>query len=396
LLINSPLISPMNLQASQPKAIIVDDDADIRQIVVGLAKRAGFQVRTAGHGGELPGLLADEAPHLIVLDLRMQDGDGIEAIRTLSSAKIEADLVILSGEDRRVLDASADIARERGLKLRGIFQKPFDVQALQALFGVVNQECRPFSAEELDDCMETGLLKLHFQPKLALRTRKIVGVEALLRYNGARVVSPEQLVAAAETANRMDEVTTWVFRTAVDQIARWRKKGLDLRLAVNISASDTKRDDLPELFSEICRNAALPPAHVTLELTETSVMSDQQTARETMVRLRLKGFRLSIDDVGTGYSSLVRLKQLPFSELKIDRSFAMALHQSRDNEMIVKALCHMAQDLELASVIEGLETARALEYAAACGCDEGQGYVISRPGEPGAIEELLLCYNMAM
>jgi EAL domain-containing protein (putative c-di-GMP-specific phosphodiesterase class I) len=140
----------------------------------------------------------------------------------------------------------------------------------------------------------------------------------------------------------------------------------------------------------LCQAHDVPPAAITLELTETSVMSDQLATTETMVRLRLKGFQLAIDDVGTGYSSLIRLKQLPFSEMKIDRSFAITLDKSRDNAMIVTALVQMARSLELKSVTEGVETASTLEFAAACGCDEAQGYFIARPGEAATIEAILM------
>ena len=378
-------------EAFSPTAIVVDDDPDIRHLVSLVAERAGYRVRSVGNGDELLALIGETQPNLIVLDLQMQETDGIEIMRMLAARQIASKLIILSGEDLRIINTSGEIAKERGLNIRGVFQKPVDMIQLLGLMGDLNRQSRPFGRNDLVEALAAQRLRLHYQPKLDLLTRRITGVEALLRCggDGLPVVSPESIVLIAETGGLMGRLTGWVFETAIAQAGVWRKKGFDLNFAINISASIANDPALPEQLSRICQSHEVPPSAITLELTETCAMSDQLSASETMVRLRLKGFRLAIDDVGTGYSSLVRLKQLPFSEMKVDRSFAITLDTSRDNAMIVKALIQMARSLELKSVIEGVETGSTLEFAADCGCDEAQGYFIARPADAPTIETFL-------
>src|SRR5690606_13302383 len=155
---------------------------------------------------------------------------------------------------------------------------------------------------------------------------------------------PETVISVAENGGTIDELTELVFRKALAQRQRWSRRGLDLGIALNLSARSTFNQDLPEFLVALCAETGVPHDAVTIELTETAVMDDRLVAMEAMVRLRLKGFRLSIDDFGTGYSSLLRLKQLPFSELKVDKSFVIAMHGSRDYPVIVNAMIQRSEE----------------------------------------------------
>lgn len=362
-------------------AFVVDDEPAIREFVAAVARQAGFDVKMAGSGNELLGLLAESFPHIIILDLNMANTDGVQVMRQLAERAVGSKIVIFSGSDVRVIEASSEIAQQRGLTIGAILQKPVRKVELLEVLQRLARESAPFTPATLRACLDAHLITLSYQPKISLPSCEVVGCEALLRCvdPGGRAVAPEKVIAVAEDGGLVDEVTEWVFREAIRQLEHWSRAGLDLGIAVNFSPRSTFNQDLPELLSGICAEQRVATDAVTVELTETAVMDDRLSAMETLVRLRLKGFRLSIDDFGTGYSSLLRLKQLPFTELKVDKSFTIALHGSRDNAVIVRAMIQLAKNLDMRSVIEGVEDKAALEFVARSGAAEAQGYFIGRP-----------------
>ncbi len=364
-----------------PRAVIVDDEPAIREYVAMVARQAGFEVDLAASGTELIDQLAEPFPHIIVLDLNMAHTDGVQVMRELARRKIDSRIVIFSGSDIRVIEAASEIARQHGLSIGAVLQKPVRKAALLKALERLGQESTPFTAATLQTCLDRKLISLNYQPKISLPTCEIIGCEALLRCVDpvGRPVNPEEVIAVAEGNGMIDTVTEQVFREAIEERRRWSGQGFDLGVAVNLSALSTFNQELPELFNSICAEHQVPTKAVTVELTESAVMDDRLLAAEAMVRLRLKGFNLSIDDFGTGYSSLLRLKHIPFTEMKVDKSFVIALHQSRDNAVIVKAIIQLARSLEMSSVVEGVEDKAALDFVAQCGCDEAQGYFIARP-----------------
>ena len=364
-----------------PIAVIVDDERAIQEYVAAVAQEAGFNTRTAGSGDELLGLLAEPFPSIIVLDLNMANTDGVQVMRELAVRHVTSKIVIFSGSDLRVIEASSEIALQHGLAIGAVLQKPIRKAELLKVLQRLNQESSPFSLVTLRACMAEKLLALHYQPKISLPSCEVVGCEALLRCMDplGRAIPPETVISVAERGDMIDEVTEWVFREAIAQRRRWSAQGLDMGVSVNLSARNTFNQNLPELFAAICAENDVPAGAVTIELTESSVMDDRLLAMETMVRLRLKGFRLSIDDFGSGHSSLLRLKQLPFTELKVDKSFLIGLHGSRDYAVIVRAIIQLAQSLEMRSVVEGVEDRKALDFITELGCQEAQGYFIARP-----------------
>jgi EAL domain-containing protein (putative c-di-GMP-specific phosphodiesterase class I)/CheY-like chemotaxis protein len=364
-----------------PRAIIVDDEPAIREYVGMVARQAGFDISLAGSGDEFLGLLGEPFPALIVLDLNMANTDGVQVMRELAARQVTSKIVIFSGSDYRILEASGNIARQHGLTISAVVQKPIRKNELLQLLRKLGLESEVFSATTLRACLDEKLIALHYQPKIALPSRAVIGCEALLRCSDSlgRAVPAEKAISVAESAGMIDELTEWVFREALTQRESWSRAGFDLSIAVNLSAHSSFNQDFPELLVRLCAERHVPTTAVTIELTESAVMDDRLLAMETMVRLRLKGFQLSIDDFGTGYSSLLRLKQLPFTEMKVDKSFIIALHESRDNAVIVKAIIQLARNLEMRCVAEGVEDRKALEFVVGHGCDEAQGYHIARP-----------------
>ena len=230
--------------------------------------------------------------------------------------------------------------------------------------------------------LERDQLRLHYQPQLSLRTGRVIGVEALLRWNHPELgqVSPAEFIPVAEKSGLILPIGEWVLRTAVGQMVSWIHSGLEpIIMAVNISAVQFRQPNLPELVSHILAEAALAPEYLELELTEGVATDDPKGAIAIMGELRTRGVRMSIDDFGTGYSSLSYLKRFPVYKLKIDQSFVRDIVLDPEDKAIVDAIIGMASSLGLQTIAEGVETLEQLDALRAKGCDEVQGYFFSRP-----------------
>ncbi|MBV8156746.1 MAG: EAL domain-containing protein, partial [Dyella sp.] len=218
----------------------------------------------------------------------------------------------------------------------------------------------------------------------------LVGAEVLLRWTHPELgeISPAEFVPIAEESGVIGQIGEWVLRTAVRQASSWVRQGLPkMTIAVNLSAVQFRQSNFPTLVERILKEEGLPPAYLDLELTEGTAMHDPAGAIAIMNRLREIGISLSIDDFGTGYSSLSYLKKFRLSKLKIDRAFVRDLSSNVEDRAIVSAVTHMARSLGLRTVAEGVETAEQLVVLAHCGCDELQGYFVSRPVTAGEFEK---------
>jgi EAL domain-containing protein (putative c-di-GMP-specific phosphodiesterase class I) len=365
----------------------VDDDAGLRKFAEMLAEAAGFQPETAKNGTEALARIEALKPAVVLLDLQMPGKDGIDVMHGMAAAHSTAQLIIFSGNDRRTLDVAAEIAQQRGLKVAAKLQKPVVADQLRRVLAQLSLELSPFDEARLRECLDNHTIGLQYQPKIHLPDREVVGVEALLRCvdTAGRAISPEAVLTVAEQCGCGDELSYVIFGSAIAQRRLWSEQGLEISVAVNLSAKGAVRHDLPDRLYELCEVNRVPAAAITIELTETAVMNDNLLAMETLVRLRLRGFGLSIDDFGTGYSSLVRLQQLPFSELKIDKSFVTTRQKSSQNNAIIRAVTQLALNLNLKCVIEGVEDEDALRLAESLGCDYAQGYLISPSLPPDRI-----------
>lgn len=232
----------------------------------------------------------------------------------------------------------------------------------------------------VEQAAATGQLYLMYQPKLDLRTAAITGVEALARWQHSRrgEISPVDFVPAIERSGLIDWFSAWVLSTAARQWAEWCAKGLDLELAVNISALNLRHVSFPDSVTGICVAEGVPQERLTLELTEGATQ-DATKLMDTVSRFRLKGIGISLDDFGTGYGSLVQLRSLPFTELKIDRCFVADLLISADSRAITRGLIGMAHEIGLIVTAEGVEDHDTLAALQAFGCDKAQGFLIARP-----------------
>ncbi len=237
--------------------------------------------------------------------------------------------------------------------------------------------------DALERALLNGRLHMAYQPKVSLIDGSLKRVEALVRWDDPDLgsVPPSRFVPLAERHGLIDPLTQWGLRTSLRQWLTWREQGIDTSLAFNISALSLDQLDVPDLVERMCRALDVPPERLVLELTEGATQP-LITLMDTLTRFRIKGIGLAIDDFGVGYSTLMQLRQLPFTELKIDRFFVEDAPQEHDSALIVRSIIDLAHGLGLTVTAEGVETVEQLRLLRGLGCDVAQGYLIARPLEP--------------
>jgi diguanylate cyclase (GGDEF)-like protein len=234
---------------------------------------------------------------------------------------------------------------------------------------------------DLRDAIDGDTLELHYQPKIALGDGNVVGVEALLRWHHPKLgrIPPDQIIPLAEQTGLIRPLTRWVLGTALRQCTAWKQERIDLHVAVNLSPYCLQDNELADWISQWFRNNPATTSDLVLEITESAMMSDPNKAIEVLTRFDEMGISISVDDFGTGFSSLACLKKLPIDELKVDRSFVMDMMANDNDAVIVRSTIDLAHNLGLRVVAEGVEDVEKLEYLKILRCDFAQGYHISRP-----------------
>jgi len=236
-----------------------------------------------------------------------------------------------------------------------------------------------------------GRLRMVYQPKVSLTDGRLRRVEALVRWDDPELgaISPSRFVPLAEKHGLIDQLTQWGLRTTLRQWLNWCEDGLDTCLAFNISALSLDQLDFPDLVERMCRALEVPADRLVLELTEGATQPLVKLM-DTLTRFRIKGIGLAIDDFGVGYSTLMQLRQLPFTELKIDRFFIEDAPMSKDSALIVKSIIDLAHGLSLTVTAEGVETAEQMKLLRELGCDVAQGYFVARPLEPNKLKDWIV------
>jgi diguanylate cyclase (GGDEF)-like protein len=255
----------------------------------------------------------------------------------------------------------------------------------------LNDEARLVLAGELRRAIENEELVLHFQPKAELASGRIVGVEALVRWQHPErgFIPPNDFIPIAERTGLIKQLSRYVVASALRQCGEWRAAGLDLHVAVNLTIPDLLDLELPDLIAALLAENDVRPDQLELEITETTILADPFRVRQVLARLNEMGLRLAIDDFGTGYSSLAYLRRLPVQTIKVDRSFVMDMCENASDATIVRSTIDLGRNLGLEVVAEGVETEEAWDALRALGCTLAQGYLISRPLPAEELAELL-------
>lgn len=385
---------------SKLRFLVVEDQAFQREALVMLLESIGArQVRQAEHGRAALELIETGWPpsDIILCDIDMPEMDGMTFLRLLSDAHCRASIILISGVDRAMLNSVEAMAKAYGLELLGTMPKPPSRSTLLSLIAAHRHDSTqqrpggsdPIPGHEIAAALKNGEFVPYFQPKVSLASGKVVGVEALVRWNHPTrgLLAPGVFLHLVETGGFMDSLTWIILAKSAAICKRWHEQGLPLKVSVNLSLSSLARIELAERIFEVVTQQGLAPEAMILEVTETAAMSDVGQCIENLVRLRLRGFGLSIDDYGTGYSSMQQLTRVPFTELKIDQSFVKIAGQHESGSVVVESAIDIARKLGLKSTAEGVETIEQWDMLRKMGCDIAQGYWLSRPMAEAAVAD---------
>lgn len=281
----------------------------------------------------------------------------------------------------RNAESALHFAKSRGRHNHQFYDQDIQTKTLRKLT-VGNQ---------LRRALERNELELVYQPKLDLKTKNITGMEALLRWHNTNIgaIEPDEFIAIAEETGQVNEIGSWVLKEACEQARRWQIRNYNIPISVNISARQFQQQGLYKTIANVLAETQLPPELLELEITETMLLDDPDSAITTLAQLKEMGVRISVDDFGTGYSSLSYLKKLPIDSLKIDRAFIKDLAQDKDDEAITHAIISLAKNLNLSVIAEGVETYEQFNFLMNAGCEQVQGFLIAQPMT--AQESTLFC-----
>ncbi len=380
------------LNKAKLKVLILDDDVFMLQLLSHLLASQGFASVTPCDNGHQALNLFDSArtaPDLILLDLNMPEMDGVEFIRHLVKSNYTGSLILISGENSRVLQSAEKLVQAHRITILGHLRKPVKPAELTALIETwkIPAQDKPrrlnksYSREEVRAAISNGELVNYYQPKVAVANGDVVGVETLARWRHPLdgMVFPDQFIPVAETDDLINDLTRAVMTGALAQSRAWRQAGLSLRVAINLSMDNLTSLDFADVVAELAAAAEVAPQDLILEVTESRLMTDMKVPLDILTRLSLKRFHLSIDDFGTGHSSLTQLSDIPFDELKVDRSFVHGADGNDTLRAIYDASLGLAKQLDMKVVAEGVEDRKDWAFLRRTGCDFAQGYFIGRP-----------------
>jgi EAL domain-containing protein (putative c-di-GMP-specific phosphodiesterase class I)/FixJ family two-component response regulator len=372
--------------------LVIDDDPDMCAFVSRVATSAGLAPRAATSFEQFKAFLTPETG-VVVIDLQMPEVDGVEVLRYLAARGFAAEVVLISGYDKKVLNVAAQLGASLGLDMLASLQKPLDAGQLREVLARRGEGKRLAGASvaqptggtelaSLRQAIERDELLVQYQPKVHVRTRALAGFEALVRWQhpALGLLPAAAFVADFEAAELIEDLTWVVFRKVCADRKGWPAHARAVPVAVNLSALLLRDLGLPEKLQAIVAEHGGRPSDFVLEITESGLLRQLHTALDILARIRLKRFELSIDDFGTGYAMMHQLRRVPARELKLDMAFVQSMLTDESADIILRKTLELAHELEMSVVAEGVETAAQLERLAQYGCDVAQGYLFGRPG----------------
>lgn len=384
----------MNLYLATKRALIVDDDCMVLRLTAQMLVTMGFRHVAACLSGHeaLQRLKADVAEtDLLLLDLMMPGLDGICLLRELANMNFQGYVVLMSGSGKQILGALDRLASPR-LKVLGTIEKPVTRAQIDLLLQKMNGEnntSRYLLEESLtNEDIASGLAANEFipffQPKVELHNTGVNGFEALARWQRSNntLTAPTHFISIAESNGQIFDIDMMVFAKTCHFMRDWAGKGYHLTGSVNLSATTLDRPDAFDYIRNTVQQSGVNLHNLVFELTESVLIEEASTAMENVLRLHLYGARLSMDDFGNCYSGMRYLHQIPFSELKIDRSFVSGAKNDRAKSAIIESSIELASRLNLKTVCEGVETHDDYSVVKALGANMAQGYFYTKPLPP--------------
>jgi len=388
-----PCVAETVVARQRPAILMLDDDPFMLGVQSRTLRSMGFEnVTTVGSALMALALLRKRVQSfdVIICDLHMPGMDGIEFLQILNADQFRTNVILLSGEGIRILHTVQKLLAGGKLIILGALEKPIGRASLRALL----ERWQPhamlpsavpapsdITAAELAAASVERQWGVHYQPKVDLKTGAVWGMEALVRWRHPRhgLVYPDHFITLAEDSGAIGDLTDFVLREAMQQVVRWRGQGTEFKVSVNLSMDSLRSPAFAQRVAAMARDNAVSPQDVMLEITESRLMSPSPVPLENLVRLRLQRFDLSIDDFGTGHSSLAQLRDVPFTELKVDRGFVKGARHDQIIRPMLEGSIGIAKRLGMVVVAEGVETEDDWHLLREIGCDLAQGWFIGRP-----------------
>lgn len=381
---------------SAPRVLVIDDDEAVCELIVTVAESAGFEATSASTPDAIEAAIEGEFD-VVVLDLTLGLVDGIEVMSVLGSRHRGLPIILVSGADQSLLESAGRIAELHKLRVIGTFSKPFSLDVLRAAmqdWSEVSGTIDPTGPKVVvhsDQLLDLEFLHLAYQPKVYTSSGDICGVEALVRWSHPEhgSVSPAVLVAIMEKEERTGELLAKVMLMAGRDRLQYDYLSTIPEVSLNVSVLDLDDEELPRRAMRSLGQSA-PPSTWTFEITETAPITDVAPSLAILTRLRLAGFRLAVDDFGTGTSNIERLLVAPFTELKIDRTLVHRIRSaSSEPDPLVRTSVEVGHSLNLSVIAEGVETADQWRTVRDLGCDSAQGYLIAPPTHPSQLRNAM-------
>lgn len=367
-------------------ALIIDDDELFQCVAQASLQELGFSsIHTAGDGveGLAAVLSAPEAFDLILCDLQMPNMDGAKAIRELGEMHYNGQIVIISSEDSILRESVFQMGKLANVNIKGALSKPLILEDLKQLLECDKQSSfgnvETIEREGLLYALEARQLKPFYQPKINLGTNRVEGFEVLCRHvdeNGA-VSAPMPYIQSAMTCSLIGTLTRTMIEQVTEEASSWKSHLGEFNLAINMSPACILNPNLPDRITQKFKSAGFDPSMVTFEVTEDRLLEEQGVILEVLSRLRLSGFKLSLDDFGTGAASIEQLRRFPFHEVKIDRQFVQNAVTDEFSRLTVEAAVKLSKLRGMSIVAEGVETAEMLSMVRQLGATTAQGFFYS-------------------
>jgi hemerythrin-like metal-binding protein len=406
-------VGPLKIKSRHSTIYLVDDDESYLELMQLMTDAAGYNSIAFASGEQF--LLAPVTDNdIVVLDLNMPGKDGIEVMRELVDKNLSPTFILISGFDERVLHSAKQLAESKHLHVAKILSKPIDTEEFIDELTEVHRRCEEaytlkqtpgvqiikktddvITVDELKQAINKYELIAHVQPQVRFNNGELYGAEVLVRWQHPvrGLIFPDQFIPLAEQHQMMSQLTENVILESIKAYKQFKSAGIDIQLSINLSAQNISDLTFPEKLGALLKNHNITPEAFTLELTESEILTDTSAALDIFNRLRMKGFSLSIDDFGTGDSSLKKLYQSPFSELKIDQHFVSRMETDEEAVTIARICILLANEFKMHTVAEGIETQAIWDKLNALGCDIAQGYFIARPMPVEAFIEFCQKYN---
>jgi len=388
---------------SKNRVLIIDDDQRICRVIKRVADELGVESFVTDNPELFESAYLGYEPNVILMDLQMPKLDGVELMRKLAEHKSKSAIILASGMDKRVLETTEELGKSLGLNMAGFLIKPIDIDIVKKILGQQFETVKERASQslklteyELHQAIEKNELVVYYQPQIQLESGKVIGAEALVRWQHPEhgLLFPDSFIPLAENNKELIGPLTYrVLETALQDDMMCRQHGIEINLSINLSAKLLSDLTLPDKVEKLLNSYHFDPNRLLLEVTESGAMEDPSLTMDILSRLRLKNIRLSIDDFGTGFSSLVQLYRMPFNEIKVDKSFVMKAMTDKEAAAIARITIDLGHSLGLEVVAEGVEDQETYDWLKELGCEIGQGYFISRPVDIDQFSDWVSEYN---